>query len=70
MLLRRLLEGSPRVLALLGRNPFPTAPPRYVRLTYYRYRFTTRAEWRRTGASWVREFVGYLTQPLTLEALR
>ena len=29
---RRLLEGSPPVLALLRENPFPDRPPRYVRI--------------------------------------
>ncbi len=37
---RRLLEGSPAVLALLETNPFPEAPPRYLRATLYDYRFT------------------------------
>jgi predicted DCC family thiol-disulfide oxidoreductase YuxK len=27
----RLLEGSPEVLGLLAKNPFPKAPPRYIR---------------------------------------
>ena len=38
-LMLRLLEGSPPVLGLLDRNPFPDAPPRYVRLVYYRYTY-------------------------------
>ena len=37
----RLLEGAPPVLALLRTNPFPTAPPRYLRATLYDYHFTT-----------------------------
>ena len=41
--LRRLLEGSPDVLALLRQNPFPDAPPRYVRALIADYRFTNRA---------------------------
>ncbi|MGH7857227.1 MAG: lipase maturation factor family protein, partial [Candidatus Binatia bacterium] len=49
--LSRLLEGSPDVTALLATNPFPDGPPRYVRATLYRYRFTAmgggKAWWRR-----------------------
>src|SRR5206468_7496002 len=66
-LLRRLLEGTPEVLTLLGENPFPGAPPRYVRLVYYRYRFSTPTERATSGAWWQRERVGYLTAPLSLE---
>ena len=53
--LMRLLEGSAPVLALLKENPFPAAPPRYVRGVVYDYRFTTRIERRTTGAWWKRE---------------
>ena len=38
--LARLLEGSPDVLKLLGANPFPDRPPRYVRALLYEYRMT------------------------------
>ncbi len=55
---RRLLEGSPAVLRLLARNPFPDAPPRYLRTTTYAYRFTDAAERRATGAWWKRRLVG------------
>ena len=54
----RLLQGSPSVLALLEENPFPDAPPRYVRAALYDYRFTDPAEHRRTGAWWRRELRG------------
>jgi hypothetical protein len=57
-LANRLRAGTPDVLALLGRNPFPGAPPRFIRLTQYQYRFSTGAEWQRTHAWWVRELVG------------
>jgi hypothetical protein len=40
-LCRRLLEGSPPVLALLAYNPFPEHPPRFVRGVLYDYHFTT-----------------------------
>ncbi len=48
-LTRHLLAGTPDVLALLGENPFPDRAPRYLRLAYYRYRFSTPAERARSG---------------------
>ena len=56
-LLAKLLEGDAATLALLGRNPFPDAPPRVVRARLWLYRFTTAAERRATGAWWHRDFV-------------
>ena len=50
----RLMQGSPQVLALLEKNPFPKAPPKYVRAVIYYYKFTTRAERRKTGEWWER----------------
>ena len=47
----RLLEGDAAVLSLFSYNPFPEAPPRWVRATLYRYQFTGFGEqdwWRRT----------------------
>jgi hypothetical protein len=43
----RLLQGSPDVLRLLGRNPFPDRPPRYVRAVRYRYHYGTTTWWTR-----------------------
>jgi predicted DCC family thiol-disulfide oxidoreductase YuxK len=57
-LLARLLQGEPAVLRLLGKNPFPDRPPRYVRTLLYEYRFTDRATRRRTGAWWTRRLQG------------
>lgn len=54
----RLLQGSPDVLALLERNPFPNAPPRYIRAIAYEYHFTDFATRRKTGAWWHRERTG------------
>ncbi|HSH39426.1 MAG TPA: lipase maturation factor family protein [Chthoniobacterales bacterium] len=53
-LCERLFENSPEVVALLERNPFPDAPPRYIRGIVYDYEFTTPAERRETGAWWKR----------------
>ena len=54
----RLLEGSPDVLALLSKNPFPGAPPQYVRALVYDYHFTNIAERRATGNWWKRDLKG------------
>ncbi|HYK42368.1 MAG TPA: lipase maturation factor family protein [Thermoanaerobaculia bacterium] len=56
--LEKLLEGSPPVVALLGRNPFPGTPPRFVRARLWDYRFSDPAERRRTGAWWTRREIG------------
>jgi len=50
----RLLRDTPEVLALLAKNPFPEAPPRYVRAVLYDYRFTDLATKREEGAWWRR----------------
>jgi lipase maturation factor 1 len=63
---RRLLQGSPEVLALLDKNPFPKQPPRYLRAEFYDYRFTSAAERHATGAWWRREFVGEYLPPVSL----
>lgn len=36
----KLLHNDPGTLSLLANNPFPDAPPRYVRAVLYRYTFT------------------------------
>jgi len=62
----RLLEGDQPTLALLGRNPFPDQPPRWVRARLFRYRFTTWQERRASGAWWVRTATGEFVQPIRL----
>jgi predicted DCC family thiol-disulfide oxidoreductase YuxK len=54
----RLLQGSPEVLALLKDDPFPDAPPRYIRAMVYQYQFTDFATRRATGAWWQRQLKG------------
>lgn len=56
--LRRLKEGSRPVIGLLADNPFPEAPPRYLRLSIYRYEFTTPGERGYSGAIWRRTRLG------------
>jgi hypothetical protein len=63
---RRLLQGSPDVLALLGKNPFPDHPPRYMRAESYDYHFTNFTERRATGAWWRRDPAGEYLPPVSL----
>ncbi len=61
---RKLLEGTPEVLALLGENPFPGRPPRFVRARLELYTFT------RLGSRdwWAREDQGLFCPPLELKS--
>ncbi|MBI2708617.1 MAG: lipase maturation factor family protein [Actinobacteria bacterium] len=63
-LLAKLLEGDRATLRLLRYNPFPDAPPNFLRVRLYRYRFTTRPERKATGAWWERTLVGDLVPPV------
>src|SRR5438874_4915998 len=65
-----LLRGKPEVAALFQRNPFPQSAPRYVRATFYRYRFTTVQEHRQTGAWWKRQELGEYLPSISLEDVR
>ena len=50
----KLLHNDPGTLSLLANNPFPNAPPHYIRAPLYRYRFAPigEKEW------WKREPIG------------
>jgi hypothetical protein len=65
-LVQRLLDGSPDVLGLLGSNPFPDRPPKFLRLMYFRYFFSSPETRAATGAWWSREPRGSLTKPVSL----
>ncbi|QLL07944.1 lipase maturation factor family protein [Mycobacterium vicinigordonae] len=65
-LLNRLLRNDATTLTLLRHNPFPTAPPRFVRAQLYKYRFTTAAELRRDHAWWHRTLIGSYVPPRSL----
>jgi predicted DCC family thiol-disulfide oxidoreductase YuxK len=65
-----LLRGKPQVAALFEKNPFPQAPPRFVRATFYRYRFTNAEEHRETGAWWKRQEFGEYLPSVSLEDVR
>ena len=66
MFMRRLLENSPQVTALLGSNPFPRKPPFFVRALLYDYRYSSPEEKKATGAWWVRQRVGIYFPAITL----
>jgi predicted DCC family thiol-disulfide oxidoreductase YuxK len=65
----RLLQGSPKVTALLGKNPFPIHPPRFLRAELYEYDFTEPAERRSSGAWWKRERIGEYLPRISLPEL-
>jgi lipase maturation factor len=58
----KLLHNDARTLALLGPNPFPDAPPLYVRAAYYRYEFAPPGD--PDGAWWRRTYLGEWLPPL------
>jgi Lipase maturation factor len=64
----KLLEADRATLRLLRSNPFPDGPPTLVRARRFRYRFTSWAEWRRTGEWWSRTPIGDFVRPIRLRA--
>jgi hypothetical protein len=62
-----LLEEKPEVIQLLAENPFPHTPPRFIRATFYRYRFATASEHRESGAWWKRQELGEYLRPVSLQ---
>jgi lipase maturation factor 1 len=57
-LLDRMRHDPAAVAPLFARDPFGGAPPRFLRLAIYRYRFTDAATRARTGAWWTRDLEG------------
>ena len=62
---QRILEGSPSIARLMGRPDLVANPPRYVRWSYYEYKFSTPEQRHATGAWWSRSHSGFLTGPLS-----
>ena len=62
----RLLTGTPEVLDLLDKNPFPDTPPQYIRAVVHEYHFTDLKKKQATGAWWRREFRGLYCPVLSL----
>jgi hypothetical protein len=61
----RLLRNDPPTLRLLGHNPFPDSPPRFVRAQLYEYRYTTWHELRREHVWWRRTPIGEYLPPVS-----
>jgi hypothetical protein len=62
-----LLRGTPEVLALLARNPFPATPPRHLRVVRYEYHFTDPAQRAATGQVWRRTPLDFYLPPSSLK---
>jgi hypothetical protein len=62
----RLLEGSKPVEGLLQDNPFPDAPPRFIRSLLYEYHFSDLKTKAATGQWWVRKLKGAYTPVMKL----
>jgi hypothetical protein len=65
--LERLLKNESTVTALLEKNPFPDAPPRYIRAQFYSYTFT-RSEDKSKGVWWQRRLLGLYFPEAQLKA--
>jgi hypothetical protein len=66
-LMRALLDGRTPVRALLGVDPFPDRPPKYVRAQLYDYRFADWQTYARTGQWWVRRLEGLYFPQVSLD---
>jgi len=66
----KLLEGDAKTLRLLRVNPFPDAPPRWIRARVFLYRFSTAEERRRDHIWWERTEVGLIVAPTSLGGQR
>jgi len=61
----KLLKGDRATLKLLANDPFPNAPPRYIRAELYEYHFT--GSRKKTGAWWQRTYVREYLPPVSLQ---
>jgi hypothetical protein len=64
-LTERILEGNPTTARLLDRPELVEHPPKYVRLAYYEYKFSSPDQKQNTGAWWSRSHTGNLTGPVS-----
>jgi hypothetical protein len=61
-LVEKLLQGERRILRLFASNPFPNAPPKFIRADWYRYKFTKPGD----RGWWTRAHAGEYLPPITL----
>ena len=59
----KLATGDPAIRALLRHDPYDGAPPTFIRVRVFEYRFATSVERRETGNYWTRELQGTLVRP-------
>jgi hypothetical protein len=62
----KLLEADRPTLRLLAHDPFDGRRPVWIRAVSYRYRFTTRAQFRQDHARWIRDQRRLVLGPLRL----
>ncbi len=62
----KLLHNDPGALSLLGPNPFPQRPPRYIRAVLYRYQFAPPGN--PQGNWWKRQALGTWLPPLSVSS--
>lgn len=63
-LVEKLLEGDEKILGLMGKNPFPEKPPKFIRAQLYEYRMTRFKD--HSPDWWRREKIGTFLPPLSL----
>lgn len=61
-----LLQGKADVLKLMRHNPFPKAPPKFIRALIYEYRFTDSSTKSSLGTWWERKYVAAYSPIMTL----
>jgi hypothetical protein len=67
-LVQKLLANDAKALSLIATNPFPEAPPRFIRAELYRYHFTRIGDG--SNAWWKRERTDSYFPPVSAEDLR
>jgi len=63
----KLLQNDKPVLGLLKSNPFPDAPPKFVRAELWEYHFASPEAHGKTGVWWVRTDEGLWFPPVSLQ---
>jgi hypothetical protein len=66
----RLLQGSPEVRGLLGKDPFDGTAPKYVRALLFNYGFTDFSTRHETGDWWTRRARGLYFPAISLDDVR
>jgi len=64
----KLLHNDPGALSLMGKNPFPDRPPRYIRAVLFRYHFAPPGN--PQGDWWIREELGQWLPPVSTDDAR